>query len=93
MIDSPLPSLRVASVLEVLTLLVLLGNLFTAHDPAISAAIGPIHGFTYLVVVVCALLVEGTPARVKALAWIPVVGGLLTLRAGAGSAADATHDA
>ena len=91
--DSPLPILRVASVLEVLTLLVLLGNLFTTHDPAVSAAIGPIHGFTYLAVVVCALLVEGTPTRVKVLAWIPVVGGLLALRAGAGTARDGSPGA
>ena len=80
MMDNPLAVLRVASVLEVLTLTILLGNLFTAHEPAISAAMGPVHGLTYLAVVVCAMLIEGLPGRVKLLAWIPVVGGLLALR-------------
>ncbi len=78
--DNPVPFLRVASVIEVLTLLVLLGNVLTVHDPSLSSVIGPIHGFTYLAVVVSALLIEGTPKRVKVLAWIPVVGGLLALR-------------
>ena len=78
--DNPIAILRVASVVEVLTLAVLLGNLFTAHDPAISAAMGPVHGLTYLTVVVCAMLVDGLPRRAKMLAWIPVVGGLLAIR-------------
>lgn len=77
--DNPIAVLRVASVVEVLTLAILLGNLLTAHNPAISAAMGPVHGLTYLAVVVCAMLIEGLPGRVKALAWIPVVGGLLAL--------------
>ena len=78
--DNPVPVLRVASVFEVLILAVLLGNLLTAHNPAISGAIGPIHGLTYLTVVITAMLTEGMPGRVKLLAWIPIVGGLLTLR-------------
>lgn len=80
MMDNPVAVLRVASVLEVLTLAVLLGNLFTAHSPAVSAVTGPVHGLTYLAVVVCAMLIDGLPGRVKLLAWIPVVGGLLALR-------------
>lgn len=79
--ENPIPVLRVASVLEVLTLAVLLGNLFTVHAPAVSSVMGPVHGFTYLTVVISALLIEGTPNRVKVLAWIPVVGGLLALSA------------
>lgn len=78
--ENPIPLLRIASILEVLTLAVLLGNLFTVHHPAISAVIGPLHGLAYLGVVVSVLLVEDTPTRVKVFAWIPVVGGPLALR-------------
>lgn len=78
--DTPLPILRIVSVVEVLTLAILLGNVFTAHDPAVSAVMGPVHGLTYLAVVVCAMLIDGLPGRVKLLAWIPVIGGLLALR-------------
>ena len=78
--DSPLPILRVASVLEVVTLGLMLANLFTVHDATVSSVMGPLHGFTYLTVVICALLVDGLPGRARMLAWLPVIGGLLALR-------------
>lgn len=81
LLENPVPWLRMASLFEVLTLAVLLGNRITVHNGEVSAAIGPIHGVTYLTVIVLALLVDDLPRRVKGLAWVPVVGGFLALAA------------
>ncbi|MGL5851564.1 MAG: hypothetical protein ACRCZD_12350 [Phycicoccus sp.] len=71
--------LRVASLLETVTLVVLLGNRLTVHAGPVTSLFGPVHGATYLVVLACGLLV---PLRRSArwLCVVPGVGGLLALR-------------
>ena len=75
------PVLRLAARLELLTLLVLLGNVLSGHDERIAAAVGPLHGGVYLTVVIGLLLRERTPGKVRALGLVPGIGGLLALRA------------
>jgi len=77
----PETALRIASIAEIVTLAILLTNLFTIHARPISSSMGMIHGCTYLLVICCVLLIERTPIRIKALAWIPIVGGILAVRA------------
>ncbi|MCC5576519.1 DUF3817 domain-containing protein [Microtetraspora sp. AC03309] len=72
--------LRIAAAVELASLLVLLGNLATAHLPAISSLAGPIHGCAYLFTVIAtARDPQRTPVAVG-LALLPAVGGLLALR-------------
>jgi hypothetical protein len=72
--------LRVAAAVELLSLLVLLVNLATAHLPAIASLGGPTHGCAYLVVVVAALRSAAAGPATKAIAWVPGIGGLLVVR-------------
>jgi hypothetical protein len=76
---------RILPGLEFLTLLVLLGNLAAGHNPAVAAAIGPVHGCAYLGTIVLALMTEGASARTRWLTLVPGVGGLLSARSAAGS--------
>ncbi|MEU4744373.1 DUF3817 domain-containing protein [Actinosynnema sp. NPDC023658] len=71
-------ALRVAAAVELVTVLVLLVNLATVHRPAVSSAVGPLHGCAYLLVVVLAWSKGGARTRLSAL--VPGVGGLLVLR-------------
>jgi hypothetical protein len=73
-------ALRVATVVELATLLVLLTNLATVHWEAISSLVGPTHGCAYLLVVALMFRQPGAGPRTRAIALIPVVGGLLALR-------------
>jgi len=75
------PALRLAARLELLSLVVLLGNLATVHDGRVAAAVGPVHGGLYLAVVLGLVLREGTPARARLLGLVPGAGGLLAVRA------------
>jgi hypothetical protein len=68
---------------ELVTLLVLLVNLATVHLPAISSLCGPTHGCAYLFVVVATLRDPSATTAMKIMAWLPGIGGLLVLRAGA----------
>ncbi|GAA1286866.1 DUF3817 domain-containing protein [Saccharothrix xinjiangensis] len=70
-------ALRAAAAVELVTVVVLLVNLATAHWPAVSSAVGPLHGCAYALVVVLAWP-GGARARLSAL--VPGVGGLLVLR-------------
>ena len=72
--------LRVAAIVEALSLTVLLINLLTAHLPAVAAAVGPLHGAAYLLVVVATLQVAGAPRAARWWAAVPGVGGLLAVR-------------
>lgn len=95
--DDALASVRTAagrwlprvSVLEFVSVLILLGNLATVHLEAITKGLGPIHGFLYLCTIACALLAKVRwPAKI--LAVLPVIGGLLaTVYAARRPAADA----
>ncbi|MFF4778024.1 DUF3817 domain-containing protein [Microtetraspora fusca] len=72
--------LRIAAAAEVVTLVLMLANLFTVHVPEISSLLGPAHGCAYLFVVVGTLRHPGADGRAKLLALLPGVGGLLAER-------------
>ena len=76
----PLRPLAAAAMVETLSLAALLTNLATAHVPWVASALGPVHGFCYLVVIALAWQLPA-PTRVRALSLVPAVGGLLVLRA------------
>jgi hypothetical protein len=69
-------ALLVAAVVEAISLLILFGNLATAHHPALAAAVGPIHGTAYLVVILLTWT-RGHSRRARLLAMVPGIGGLL----------------
>ncbi|MGV9310352.1 hypothetical protein ACWENQ_40985 [Nonomuraea sp. NPDC004354] len=72
--------LRIAAAVELVSLIVLLGNLATVHLPAISSLAGPVHGCAYLFSVVAAARDRQRTLTAVALAWLPGIGGLLALR-------------
>lgn len=74
-----LRTLAALSVLELVTVALLLGNLATVHDDAVTSLLGPAHGATYLAVATTALLGRGLAGRTRAGALVPAIGGLLTL--------------
>lgn len=76
----PRRALAAAAAVETLSLAVLLANLATLHVPSVAAALGPVHGFCYLVVVALSWQLPA-PLGVRALSLVPAVGGLLVLRA------------
>ena len=71
--------LRVAAIVEPVSLAVLLTNLATAHVAAVASLVGPIHGCAYLFVIGAALRLTRSRTT-TALAAVPIVGGLLALR-------------
>lgn len=71
--------LRRVSWAETVSLLVLLGNLATAHVPAVASAVGPLHGTLYLACIAITLLLP-VPKGSRWLSAVPGVGGLLALR-------------
>ncbi len=72
--------LRIAAAAEVITLVLMLANLFTAHVPEISSLLGPTHGCAYLLVVIGTLRHPGADGRTKLLAILPGLGGLFAER-------------
>jgi hypothetical protein len=74
-------ALRLLGTVELVSVLVLFGNLVTVHDEAVASAVGPLHGMVYLAVLVTALGVARGRHRVWLLALVPAVGGLLADRA------------
>jgi hypothetical protein len=74
-----LRALEVLSALELLSIAVLLVNLLTVHERAVTSAIGPLHGALYLAVAMTALFGRGVLLRTRLLALIPVLGGIFTL--------------
>ena len=76
---TPVRALRFAAAAEIVTLVVLLANLVTVHQPAVSSAIGPVHGCAYLFVVILTVRLSRI-TRTRATALIPGIGGLLVLR-------------
>jgi hypothetical protein len=70
--------LAISSLVETVSLIVLLVNLATAHVPQVASATGPVHGFAYLATIATAFLLPlGT--RTRLLTLIPAIGGLLAL--------------
>lgn len=70
--------LTVASLVETVSLVVLLVNLATVHLPGIASAAGPLHGFAYLSTIATAFLLP-LPTRIRLLTLIPAIGGLWAL--------------
>ena len=73
--------LAVLAVGELLTLAVLLINLWTVHLRPVTQVLGPVHGAVYLGVVVIVLMAPGLRVRDRVLGCLPVIGGTLALRA------------
>jgi hypothetical protein len=70
--------LSIASAIELLTLLALVANLATVHHAGLASALGPVHGFCYLVTIVLAWqLPAPLPVHMRSL--VPAVGGVLVL--------------
>ncbi|WP_428341193.1 hypothetical protein [Mycobacterium sp.] len=74
-----LRTLAVLSVLEMVSVLVLLMNLATVHNPTVASVLGPAHGAVYLAVAVTALLGRGLSTRTRISALVPVLSGPLTM--------------
>lgn len=74
-----LRALSALSALELISVLVLLGNLATVHDPAVTRILGPLHGALYLTVAVTAMLGRGLAMRTRMGALVPVLSGPLTM--------------
>jgi hypothetical protein len=72
--------LRIAAVVEPVSVCLLFLNLFTVHWPAVSSVLGPTHGTAYLVTIVTALTTAGASTRAKVLSFVPAIGGYLALR-------------
>ncbi len=72
-------TLAVLSVLELLSLAVLLTNLATAHADGVTSVLGPVHGTTYLCVAVIALFTRGLRTRTRILIALPLLGGICAL--------------
>ncbi|WP_218020504.1 hypothetical protein [Rhodococcus zopfii] len=72
--------MRIASHVELITLIVMLANVFTVHIKSSSSLMGPAHGCAYLFVAIATLRLEQAPTAAKMLGLIPGVGGLLALR-------------
>ncbi|MFF4394037.1 DUF3817 domain-containing protein [Streptomyces sp. NPDC001480] len=72
--------LRIAAHAELVSLVVLLGNLATAHLRPVSSLTGPAHGCAHLFVVGATWRLKGANSTARAAAFLPGVGGLLALR-------------
>lgn len=66
------------AVIELLTLAALLGNRFTVDADGWSAVLGPVHGVSYLLLVLLALAARRAAPRARLAALVPGVGGLLS---------------
>lgn len=79
--DVERPDLRwlvISSVIETVSLVVLLANLATVHVPQVASAAGPVHGFAYLTTIATAFLLP-LDTRTRLLTLLPAIGGLLAL--------------
>ncbi|MGW9135551.1 DUF3817 domain-containing protein [Streptomyces sp. NPDC055681] len=72
--------LRIAAQGELISLIILLTNLASAHLKPISSLMGPTHGCAYLFVVAATWRLKQATPVTKATAVIPGIGGLLVLR-------------
>jgi hypothetical protein len=74
-----LRALELLSILELVSIGVLLLNLTTLHLRPVTVAMGPVHGALFLAVAVTALFGRDLLLRTRLCALIPVLGGVLTL--------------
>lgn len=77
---APRTLLRAAVAVELLSLVVLLVNLATAHLPEISSLAGPVHGCAYLFTVIATVRDPRRTPTAIACAALPGIGGMLALR-------------
>jgi hypothetical protein len=75
----PLRLLRISTLVELFSLIMLLANLATVHWPPVAALLGPVHGCAYLFVIGSTVSVTRNP-RTRLAAVVPAIGGLLVLR-------------
>lgn len=68
-----------AAVLEALTLAVLFTNLALTHNATVTSAIGPIHGVSYLILLLIAARASRMYRPARWIAIVPGVGGLLSV--------------
>lgn len=71
---------RGVAALELVSLLVLVVNMATAHLQVITSLGGPTHGCAYLFVVVATMRNPAATKAMKAMACLPAIGGLLVAR-------------
>lgn len=74
-----LRNLRIAAHVELISLLVMLANIATAHLQAVSSLMGPTHGCAYLFVVIGTWRGKQATGRTRATALLPGIGGLLAV--------------
>ena len=72
-------ALSVSSALETISVCTLLINLASAHNAALAAVVGPVHGVLYLTVATIAVLGRGLTPRTRIWALVPVVSRPATL--------------
>ncbi|MEU3793886.1 DUF3817 domain-containing protein [Streptomyces fructofermentans] len=72
--------LRVAAHTELVSLILMLANLFTLHLKPASSLLGPTHGCAYLFVVIATWRLRQAPTAARTMAVIPGIGGLLAVR-------------
>lgn len=72
--------LKWLGVAEMATLALMLINIATVHEPAISSVLGPSHGLAYTGTVIAAILTAAGRHRVWALSLVPGIGGWLAYR-------------
>jgi hypothetical protein len=65
---------------EPVTLAALFANLATYHWPAVAALLGPLHGCAYLYVAIAVARDPDASPRIRVIAFVPAIGGLLALR-------------
>ena len=75
---NPHDRLKLAALVETCTVLILFGNLATAHNAAVASLIGPVHGLAYLVTIVLAFNIPDATRTAKWLCVVPVIGGWLS---------------
>jgi hypothetical protein len=73
-------ALRIAALVEALTLAAMLLNVATVHAAPVSALLGPLHGAAYLASIALVLTTPGAPRAAKLRVLIPGIGGLLAQR-------------
>lgn len=72
--------LKWLGVAEMVTLALMLLNIVTVHEPAISSVLGPVHGLAYTGTVIAGVLAAAGRHRIWALSLLPGVGGWLAYR-------------
>ena len=65
------------TIIETVTLIVLIVNLMASHDEGVTATVGPIHGILYIATIIVAMLIPQLSNRIRLIAVIPAIGAPL----------------